>query len=712
MEEYPRFITRKFRTEVVERIFNESIEYKLNLNNPKTFNEKIQWLKLNYRNSLMTTCSDKYAVRSFVESKVGADVLIELVGKGVYEKVTEIDFEDLPDKFVLKTTNGSGTNIICPDKSKLNIQDSINKLNTWMEPRNAHYYKHFEWAYRDIKPRIVSEKFIDAMDDLMDYKFMCFNGEPELVFVCSERSTGNLKIDFYDMDWNHLPFERYYPNSKNKISKPKSFDRMVEIARKLSKDFPFVRVDLYEVDGNVKFGELTFYPGNGTEGFSPVEWDEKIGDLLILPNRNQVPYVDIRIAPVRDIFRRYIQKAKSALNKKLALTGARTRENNALSKHNAVIAATNKQYYEGSFDGLYTREKQDKKLLAFYLPQFHPIPINDKSFGKGFTEWSNVVLGRPKYIGQLQPILPGELGFYDLRVDDVMKRQIDLAKQSGVYAFVYYYYWFSGQKVMDMPLNTMMKHKEWDFNFSICWVNANWTRRWGDGQANEVIIANKDLDEDPLNFIKDVEDILNDSRYVTHEGAPMLTVYSIKNLKDTDRYISVWRQYFRDKYNKELYIVGLVEDDGANPQEKGFDIGAEFIPMTLTYRHTFWRDNAKKLELIDPNFSGYSVDYGKMVSDSRLINYHEFPVINAISPAWDNEARRRGQADSFSFYGSNPYLYGKWLRRLLRANDQGTDFIFINAWNEWAEGATMEPTSQYGYAVLNETGRAIIESRK
>lgn len=370
-----------------------------------------------------------------------------------------------------------------------------------------------------------------------------------------------------------------------------------------------------------------------------------------------------------------------------------------------------KLYYEDEIDLNFTLKENDKKLIAFYLPQYHPLDINDRTFGKGFTEWTNVTQGVSRYVGQVQPILPGELGFYDLRIEDNILKQISMAKRHGVYGFCFYYYWFSGEKVMDMPLNTLLKNKDWDFNFSICWVNANWTRRWGDGQANEVIIENKNLKDDPLNFIKDVAHILNDSRYITKEGKPVLSVYSIKNLPDPKKYIQIWRKYFKETFNKDLYIVGTVNSDGSDPREMGFDIGSEFIPMTSMYKGEFFEKHTANLNKLDSEFEGYAIDYEKMVNDESYDDFFKFPTINAISPSWDNEARRRGQADSFSFANSTPDVYGRWLRRLLKKTS-ATEFIFVNAWNEWAEGAMMEPTLHYGYAVLNETTRAIIDARK
>lgn len=268
--------------EFICKQFNHAVGYEPNIDKPESFNEKLQWLKLYYRNPLMTVCADKYEVRNYVREKIGEKYLVKLIG--VFDNVDDINFDNLPDKFILKVNHGSGQNIICKNKSDLNINEVKDKLSEWMLPKSNHYFYSYEWCYKDIKPKIVCEELIqDSSNDYLDdYKFMCFNGEVKMVFVCSERQT-KLKVDFFDLDWNKLPFTRLYDNSQKEIKKPKNFDLMIKLAEKLSKPFPFVRVDFYEVEGRVYFGEMTFYPGNGMESFKPVEWDYNIGKMLNLP---------------------------------------------------------------------------------------------------------------------------------------------------------------------------------------------------------------------------------------------------------------------------------------------------------------------------------------------------------------------------------------------------------------------------------------------
>ena len=258
---------------------------KLNLKEPQTFNEKIQWLKLYDRKPEYSNMVDKYEVRKYITEKIGEEYLIPLVG--VYEKFEDINFEKLPDQFVLKPNHTSGNVFICTDKSNINYNKLKKEVNAWLKRR--YYWVHREWQYKDVKPKIICEKYLkdDSLDGLKDYKFMCFNGEVKCSFICSNRnSQKGLNIDFYDMDWNLLPFQRHYPRSGILIPKPKNFDKMVEISERLSRNIPFVRVDFYETNGQLYFGELTFHPGSGYEEFTPESYDYLLGSWIKLPSKN------------------------------------------------------------------------------------------------------------------------------------------------------------------------------------------------------------------------------------------------------------------------------------------------------------------------------------------------------------------------------------------------------------------------------------------
>lgn len=254
----------------------------IDIDHPKTFNQKMQWMKLYDNNPIKSELSDKYAVRKYVAEQVGEQYLVPLLG--VWNSFDEIDFSELPDKFVLKCTHGSGMNLLVNDKSQFDIKAAKVRFEEWMRMNYA--YSGFEMNYASIVPRIIAEKMLemkDGTEDIPDYKLMCFHGKVKCSFVCSERfSPDGLKVTFYDTDWKVMPFERHYPRSRYPISKPENYDKMVELAEKLAVGLRFVRVDFYEVDGKIYFGELTFYPGSGVEEFTPAEWDKKLGDWICL----------------------------------------------------------------------------------------------------------------------------------------------------------------------------------------------------------------------------------------------------------------------------------------------------------------------------------------------------------------------------------------------------------------------------------------------
>lgn len=255
----------------------------LNLENPKTFNEKLQWLKLYNRKDEYTIMVDKVAVRDYISEKLGEEYLIPCLG--VWDDPDDIDFDKLPDKFVLKCNHNSGLGMcICRDKSKLDIEKVKNELKKGLT--QDYFLVGREWPYKDVTPRIIAEKYMSdgSEHDIKDYKFMCFDGVVHNCFVCSERQKG-LKVTFFDLNWEVLPFTRHYPKSDEHIEKPKNFEKMIELAKILSKGLPFVRVDFYEIEGKIFFGELTFFPGCGLEEFTPEEWDYRLGELIKLPKK-------------------------------------------------------------------------------------------------------------------------------------------------------------------------------------------------------------------------------------------------------------------------------------------------------------------------------------------------------------------------------------------------------------------------------------------
>lgn len=255
---------------------------KIDLENPKTFNEKIQWLKLHDRKPIYTKLVDKYAVREHVESLTDKKYLTKLIG--VWDRAEDINFDELPESFVLKTTQASGTNIIVKDKSKLNIKDTLNKLTRWLEIN--YYKKGREWVYKDVAAKIICEELLaDEEGNIpLDFKFFCFNGQPTFVQLDLDRFGTHERL-FYDMEWQVQPFGFRFPKSDKEMPIPENFNEMVTLAKTLAKDIPFCRIDFYALP-KIIFGEITFYPSNGTAPFHPVEWDLKLGELIKLPAKN------------------------------------------------------------------------------------------------------------------------------------------------------------------------------------------------------------------------------------------------------------------------------------------------------------------------------------------------------------------------------------------------------------------------------------------
>lgn len=270
------------------RIMNHVYMHKrLNIDNPQTFNEKIQWLKLYDRNPQYTKMVDKYRAKKYVSSLIGDKYIISTLG--VWDKFDDINFDALPQQFVLKCTHDSGGLIICRDKSKLNIDEARRKINACLKQR--YFWIAREWPYKNVKPRIIAEKYMESESDqeLTDYKWFCFNGEPQFLYISHGLANHETAtIDFYDIQHNRMPFKRTdYKSSTTDAPKPRCHSEMIEVAKKLSKDIPFVRIDLYEINGKVYFSEITFSPCAGWLPFDPPEWDLTLGKYIRLPEKKK-----------------------------------------------------------------------------------------------------------------------------------------------------------------------------------------------------------------------------------------------------------------------------------------------------------------------------------------------------------------------------------------------------------------------------------------
>lgn len=271
----------------IECKFYLNLYYWPKLKNPRSFNEKLQWLKLYKRNPLLTDLVDKIKVKGYVSDKIGKEYVIPTVA--VYKSPEEIDPIKLPDRFVLKCNHNSGGLTICRDKSKLDLNKVKKELSKSLK---YNYYKvGREWPYKNVERAVLAEQLLEGPEEgIPDYKFFCFNGKVRACMVCVERfSESGLKINFYDREWNIMPFTRHYPYSDCNIPKPTTYEKMINLAEQLAEDFEFVRIDFYSLEEWIYFGEMTFFPGNGWEDFNPIEWDYIFGSWINLDKNDQNP---------------------------------------------------------------------------------------------------------------------------------------------------------------------------------------------------------------------------------------------------------------------------------------------------------------------------------------------------------------------------------------------------------------------------------------
>ncbi len=341
------------------------------------------------------------------------------------------------------------------------------------------------------------------------------------------------------------------------------------------------------------------------------------------------------------------------------------------------------------------------KLIAFYLPQYHPFPENDEWWCKGFTEWTNVTRAVPQFSGHYQPHLPGELGFYDLRIEDVHFRQIELAKQFGLYGFAYYHYWFAGKRLMEMPVDRFLANKKMDFPFLLVWANENWTRRW-DGLESDILIAQEHTAETDFAFIRDMEPYLRDERYIRIGDRPVGMVYRADLLPDPKATADRWREYCVKNKLGEPYLIAAQTFGLEDPRTVGFDAAVQFPPHNEWHSSEFMIQDS--LELANPAYSSLIFSYEKMVEfQEKQHKSSPYPLYKTVFPSWDSEPRKPGRGTIYA--GAKPSLYRRWLKTAcdwtLKNHPKGERFVFVNAWNEWAEGTHLEPDRRFGYANLH-----------
>jgi lipopolysaccharide biosynthesis protein len=345
----------------------------------------------------------------------------------------------------------------------------------------------------------------------------------------------------------------------------------------------------------------------------------------------------------------------------------------------------------------------EPRVIAFYLPQFHTIPENDRWWGEGFTEWSNVRRARPNFSGHDQPRVPGELGAYDLRDPGVLVRQAALAREYGLHGFCYYYYWFDGKRLLERPVEAMRMSGAPDFPYCFCWPNENWTRRW-DGGDNEILIAIVSSRENDERLIRDLLPHFRDPRYIRVAGRPLFIVYRVTRLPDAAATLSLWREICRKEGVGEIYVCAMKTYAAGDPSQLGFDAAVEFPPLVMQKP----ADNGR-VDVVNPDFRGSIVDYRQVVVDTLAAAPPGYRLHRTVVPGWDNTARQQDHA--FTLINASPEIYEIWLResaaRTLRENPPGERLVFVNAWNEWAEGAYLEPDACYGRQYLLATRRAL-----
>jgi glycosyltransferase involved in cell wall biosynthesis/SAM-dependent methyltransferase len=362
-------------------------------------------------------------------------------------------------------------------------------------------------------------------------------------------------------------------------------------------------------------------------------------------------------------------------------------------------------HFEPDLGGQLAPADPKLSLIAFYLPQFHPIAENDEWWGKGFTEWTNVTKALPRFAGHVQPQLPSDLGFYDLTNRDTMARQIELAKRYGIAGFCFHHYWFNGRRILETPLNMLLADPSLDMPFCINWANENWTRRW-DGHDEDVLLAQHYSPEDDIAFAESLIPIVSDPRYIRINGRPLVMLYRPGILPEPQATVQRWRDVFAKAGLANPYLVMAQAFGDIDPRPYGFDAATEFPPHKVGITPPI---NAK-LHIFDDSYSGHVLDYGEVARHATSLPAPDFRLFRCVCPGWDNEARKPGRG--YALANATPRLYGTWLKAAARAAqaeipDRDERIVFINAWNEWAEGAHLEPDRHFGHAYLAETARVL-----
>ena len=342
-------------------------------------------------------------------------------------------------------------------------------------------------------------------------------------------------------------------------------------------------------------------------------------------------------------------------------------------------------------------ESLNVRPICFYLPQFHAIPENDEWWGEGFTEWVNVAQGTPLFPGHEQPRIPADLGFYDLRNPEVHLKQIELATHYGIEGFCYYIYWFGGQRLLELPTQRLLTDSRFNSPFCLCWANENWSRRW-DGGDNDILMQQSYSPDDDIALITEMSKYFRLDNYIRVNGKPIFTVYNLGLLPDPKGTAKRWREHCHALGIGDIHLIVVHSYNSFIPEEVGFDAAVEFPPLRFPCSRM-----EDRVEIADPTFPGKIYDWMEMVHNHIERVSPEYTLYPAMVLGWDNVARRG--ARGHIFHGANPRTFGEWAhaisRRRLLTQPYQQRLLFINAWNEWAEGTYLEPDRNHGYAYLN-----------